>query len=66
MNMKQNVGSKDKMIRIIAGVILILVLLFVQSGVRWIGLLGIVLLATAFLGSCPIYSVLGMSTKETK
>ena len=66
MNMKQNVGSKDKMIRIIAGVILLLVLLFVQSGIRWIGLLGIVLLATAFLGSCPIYSVLGMNTKEKK
>ena len=66
MNMKQNVGSKDKMIRIIAGVILLLVLFFVQSGIRWIGLLGIVLLVTAFLGSCPIYSVLGMNTKETK
>lgn len=66
MNMEQNVGSTDKMIRIVAGVILLLILLFVQSVIRWIGLLGIVMLATAFLGTCPIYTLLGMSTKETK
>lgn len=66
MEMKQNVGSTDKMIRIVAGVILLLVLVFVQDGWRWIGLLGIVLLATAFLGTCPIYTLLGMNTKEKK
>jgi hypothetical protein len=64
--MKKNIGSTDKMVRIVAGVILILVLLFVQTGFRWVGLLGIVMLGTAFLGSCPLYLPFGINTKEHK
>ena len=64
--MKKNIGATDKMVRIVAGVILVLVLLFVQTGFRWVGLLGIVLLATAFIGTCPLYLPFGISTKEHK
>lgn len=64
--MKKNIGATDKMVRIIAGVILVLILLFVQTGFRWVGLLGIVLLATAFIGTCPLYLPFGISTKEHK
>lgn len=64
--MKKNIGATDKMVRIIAGVVLVLILLFVQTGFRWVGLLGIVLLATAFIGTCPLYLPFGISTKEHK
>lgn len=64
--MKKNIGATDKMVRITAGVILVLILLFVQTGFRWVGLLGIVLLATAFIGTCPLYLPFGISTKEHK
>ena len=64
--MKKNIGATDKMVRIVAGVILVLILLFVQTGFRWVGLLGIVLLATAFIGTCPLYLPFGISTKEHK
>lgn len=64
--MKKNIGATDKMVRIVAGVILVLILLFVQTGFRWVGLLGIVLLATAFIGTCPLYLPFGISTREHK
>jgi hypothetical protein len=62
--MKKNIGATDKMVRIIAGIILILILVFVQTGFRWVGLLGIVLLGTAFLGTCPLYLPFGINTNK--
>ena len=33
---------------------------------RWVLLLGIVPLATGLLGSCPVYSIFGISTCKLK
>lgn len=57
--MKKNVGSADKIIRIILGVAIIAFGIYSQS---WWGLVGIVLLFTAFIGWCPAYSLIGVST----
>ena len=62
--MKKNVGNVDKWVRIVVGVVLLGVLLFVQSGWRWVGLLGFVALATAFTGFCPLYTLFGISTNK--
>ncbi len=62
--MKKNIGSTDRTIRIVAGIVLLLILIFVQSGFRFVGLLGIVLLATAFIGTCPLYLPFGINTKS--
>lgn len=62
--MKKNVGNVDKWVRVVLGVVLLGVLLFVQSGWRWVGLLGFVALATAYTGSCPLYSLFGISTNK--
>ncbi|MET0219228.1 MAG: DUF2892 domain-containing protein [Tardiphaga sp.] len=35
-----------------------------SSGWHWLGLIGFVLLLTAFFRSCPLYSVVGISTGE--
>ncbi|HOJ04424.1 MAG TPA: DUF2892 domain-containing protein [Bacteroidota bacterium] len=64
--MKINVGSADRYIRILAGVGLLSLLFLVEGNARWFGLIGIVPLATAAMRSCPLYSLLGMSTCPVK
>ena len=61
--MKQNVGSIDRAIRAIVGLGLIS-LVFVGPQTVW-GWIGVVPLATAIIGWCPPYSLLGISTCNT-
>lgn len=58
--MEANVGKTDKIIRIVAGVLL-LSMVFIGPQTLW-GLIGIVPLATAFINFCPAYKLLGMNT----
>ena len=60
--MKKNVGSADKWIRIVVGLVLIS-LVFWGPKTPW-GWIGIVPLLTAFMNFCPLYTVLGISTKK--
>ncbi len=64
--MKKNVGNLDKWIRIVLGVALLSLLFIIPGGWRWIGLLGAVLIVTAFINFCPIYAIFGLSTKKGK
>lgn len=57
-----NVGSADRAIRAILGALL-LSLVFVGPHSAW-GWLGLVPLATAIVGSCPLYTALGVSTSS--
>lgn len=59
--MTANVGSADKIIRIVLGLVILIVGYLNES---WWGLVGIVPLVTAFIGFCPAYSLLGVSTKS--
>ncbi|HUW05426.1 MAG TPA: DUF2892 domain-containing protein [Williamwhitmania sp.] len=61
--MKKNVGSADKIIRIVIGVAIAAAGIYYQS---WWGLLAIIPLATAIMGSCGLYSLVGISTCKTK
>jgi hypothetical protein len=63
--MTANVGSTDRIIRIIAGLVLLSLLFFLEGPARWFGLIGIVPIVTAFLRWCPAYRVLGVNTCET-
>lgn len=56
---KHNVGTIDGWIRIIGGLTVIAFGVLVGS---WWGALGLLLLATALAGRCPIYSMTGIST----
>jgi hypothetical protein len=62
--MTQNVGGIDRIIRVIAGIVLIS-LVFVGPKTAW-GWIGVVPLLTAILGWCPPYSLLGISTCPRK
>jgi hypothetical protein len=64
--MNTNVGVADKVVRIVVGVGLLTLMLVLEGNVRWLGLIGIVPLATALIGYCPLYSVLGLSTCSMK
>jgi hypothetical protein len=37
-----------------------------ESPWHWVGLLGIVPLLTAAIGSCPLYTILGLSTRPAR
>jgi len=58
--MKVNVGSADRLLRIIAGIALIALAAMGTIGV-W-GYIGVVLLLTGLVRICPAYSILGMNT----
>ncbi|WP_377505409.1 DUF2892 domain-containing protein [Octadecabacter sp. R77987] len=62
--MTKNEGTLDRALRVIVGLAL-LSLVFVGPQTLW-GLIGIVPLATGLVGTCPIYSVLGISTCSIK
>lgn len=64
---KTNVGTIDRIIRAIIGIAaLAAFFLLPEAGWRWWLLLGIVPLATAVMSSCPIYTILGLSTCPLK
>jgi hypothetical protein len=60
--MTTNVGSADRILRVVLGLLLLSLLVLLEGPARWWGLIGIVPLATALLRWCPAYSLLGMST----
>ena len=62
----KNVGKIDKTIRIIVGVGLLSLLFILSGNLKFIGLIGIIPLVTAFVGFCPLYGILGMSTNNKK
>jgi Protein of unknown function (DUF2892) len=57
---EQNLGSIDRIVRILAGVGL-LALVFVGPQTAW-GYLGLIPLLTGVIGFCPAYCPLGLSS----
>ncbi|WP_306257803.1 DUF2892 domain-containing protein [Pararhizobium sp. IMCC21322] len=64
-----NVGSVDRVIRLVIGAVFIS-LPFISSSPLWSGalmiwllpIIGIILIATAFFRICPLYKILGVKT----
>jgi hypothetical protein len=61
--MTKNIGTADKIIRIVLGAAIIILGFFTQS---WWGLIGILPLFTAFINFCPAYTIFGFTTCKTK
>lgn len=59
-----NEATVDRVVRVVLGIVL-LSLIFVGPKTLW-GLLGLVPLVTGAVGSCPIYTLLGLSTCPMK
>jgi 4-hydroxybenzoate polyprenyltransferase len=63
--MTTNIGTVDRIIRLIAGAALIafaLGYIYPGTGWNWAGWIGVVPILTALLGNCPAYTLLGVST----
>jgi hypothetical protein len=59
--MKVNVGSLDKVLRVVVGLVIIGAGIAFRS---WWGVIGVIPLATAAVGFCPLYTLLGVSTRK--
>ncbi len=61
--MNKNVGSIDRIVRIIAGIALLaFALVGPETGYNYLGFIGIIPLVTALLGWCPAYTLFGIKT----
>ena len=67
--MKTNVGTADRMIRLVLGAVLV-VLYFTETLTGTLALvllvLGVVFVITSIVGFCPLYSLVGLNTCPTK
>jgi hypothetical protein len=61
--MIKNVGSTDRMVRIVLGLVIIAAGIYFGS---LLGVLGLILLATAAMGTCPVYMPFRFSTRKSK
>jgi hypothetical protein len=60
--MKPNVGSTDRIIRLIVGIVIILIGAILNS---WWGLIGVFVFLTGLVGQCAVYRIFKMSTCKT-
>ena len=60
--MQINVGNLDRIVRIVIGLILLSLPLWLDSSWRWLGFIGIMPLITGLAGRCPGYRLFGLST----
>jgi lipopolysaccharide export LptBFGC system permease protein LptF len=60
--MKANVGSVDRGLRIVGGLVVLSLYFVLGEGVRLFALLGLIPLVTGLLSWCPLYTLLGVRT----
>jgi hypothetical protein len=65
--MKKNLGPLDRLIRLLMGNLLLFLTMFgvvTGEGTAYLTGLGLYALITSFISFCPLYAVLGISTKR--
>jgi hypothetical protein len=60
--MTRNVGRLDRAVRLVAGVMLLGLYGALEPPLKYFTLVGLVLVATAFSGFCPLYTMFGISS----
>jgi Protein of unknown function (DUF2892) len=64
--MNSNVGTTDRVIRAVVDILILCLAFFLEGNMRWLALIGLVPLMTGVIGTCPVYSLLGMTTCAMK
>jgi hypothetical protein len=64
--MKVNEGTADRVIRVVVGLAVLSAVVLVEGQARWLGLIGLVPLATGLIGYCPVYGLLGFNTRPLR
>jgi len=59
----RNEGQMDRIARIVLGLAIIIIGLIAGS---WLGVIGLIPLATGLIGWCPLYTLFGFSTRPAK
>ena len=62
---EKNVGMIDRVVRIILGIVLIGVFVLNMVAAPWsylVALIGLIALITGAVGTCPLYSIIGLNT----
>lgn len=62
--MKSNVGTVDRVVRIVAGLVLLSLVVILEGNARWWGLVGLLPLATGLAGWCAMYTSFGFDTRR--
>jgi hypothetical protein len=63
---EKNVGTIDRVVRIIAGIVLIGLFVLNMVAAPWsylVALIGLIALVTGAVGTCGLYSVVGINTR---
>ncbi len=61
--MHRNIGTTDKIIRVLVGLAILVLGIALKS---WWGVIGVLPVLTAFVGICPAYLPLGISTCRSR
>ncbi len=61
--MQANIGTADKIARVLIGLTLLVLGIAFKS---WWGVIGVLPVLTAFVGICPAYLPFGISTRRVK
>lgn len=65
--MKKNMGTADKTLRVLTAVVIFALIYTetLQGTLAWIlGAFSVIFILTSFIGWCPIYTLIGMSTAK--
>jgi hypothetical protein len=62
----KNMGQIDRIIRFIVGAGLLSLLFLLDNNWKYVGILGIVLIVTSFIGVCPLYMPFKIDTRKKK
>jgi len=60
--MIKNVGTIDRIVRVVLGVAVLSLLFLLDGPLHWVGLVGVVLIVTGTFSFCPAYRLIGLST----
>jgi len=63
--MKSNVGTADRVIRVLGGLVLLSLVFFLEGNARWLGVAGLLPLATGLGGWCVLYKPFGIDTSRS-
>lgn len=64
--MKTNEGSLERIIRLILGIIILSLWFVLRGNAKYFAIIGLIPLATAILGWCPLYTIFGINTNKRK
>ena len=64
--MTQNIGTIDRIARVVVGIAVLTIFLLPIGTERWIASIGLAPLFSALVGWCPLYAALGINTIDIR